>query len=509
MNNSTRVVFNTGVLYAKLIVGMVIGLITIRIVLDALGETDYGIYTLVAGVVGLLGILNSSMSHASMRFIAHSLGTGDREKTLKTFNTTLFLHFVIGAIVVIIIEIGGLFMFEYVLNIPAGKIFDAKIVFHLMVATTFVSIISVPYDAVMNSHEDILALSLVDIFGYIFKLGIAIFLTFSSLNLLILYGSLVLASQVIQRVIKQVYSKIKYEECKIRFKDYADKELGREILSFTGWNMFGSVASMTMTQVRGIILNYFFGVGINAAEGISKKAGGQVNMVATSMTRALNPQLVKSEGAKDRSRMLYLTNLGTKYSVYLFALFTIPVFFEAEFLLNIWLKDVPEYSVIFCQLILLNLFIEKFSFEITSAIRAVGDIRNFQMAETFIVVLNIPTAFYILYLGFPPYSIFYISIGLSVIIFCERLYFGKHVATLDIKYFINKAVLPVLFPVIISMLSAYLMLNFMDMSWRRIVSTTITSIFFLTVAFWTFGIQNEEKNKISHIIKKSIKKISK
>jgi O-antigen/teichoic acid export membrane protein len=232
MQSANRIILNTGILYAQLLIGMVLGLFTTRIVLGALGETNYGIYMVVAGVVGMLGILNSNMSNTSMRYIAHSLGSGEKENIRKTFNTTIYLHFILGAIVVFLMEIGGWIMFEYLLNIPAEKVIDAKVVFQFMVVTTFVSVISVPYDAVINAHENMLVLALVEILGHIFKLAAALYLTISHSNLLILYGFFMLLIQILLVLIKFWYSKVKYVECKVRLKEYVDRSLAKKILSF-------------------------------------------------------------------------------------------------------------------------------------------------------------------------------------------------------------------------------------------------------------------------------------
>lgn len=502
MKSANKVIFNTGVLYGQLIISMAIGLFTTRIVLDALGETNYGIYMLVAGVVGILGILNSNMANTSMRYMAHSLGTNDKKTIQKTFNTTLILHFVIGAIVVILMQIGGWLMFEYLLNIPDDKVFDAKMVFQFMVITTFITVISVPYDAVMNSHENMLALSLVDILGSVLKLGVAIYLTFSEANLLILYGFLILVIQLILRVIKQWYSRMKYEECKIRLRGYVDKTLMKSILSFTSWNLFGSLGALAVTQVRGVILNMFFGVSLNAAQGIAQSASTPVNMVSESMTRAINPQLTKSEGGGDRQRMLRITEISTKYSVFLFALFAIPVLLEAKFLLNLWLKEVPEYAVVFFQLSLITMFIEKFTFQITHAIRAVGIIKKFQVTETMFRILNIPLAYLAFKVGYEPYSIYIIGVFISLIVFFNRLYFGKIITELNLLAYMKHAMLPVLVPLVISLTVAIVLhLNMLEGLFRLILVSLIFFIL-LSIGFWQLGITiNERKTFISIMYK--------
>ncbi len=500
MKTAKRVIFNTGILYAQLIIGMVIGLFTTRIVLNALGQTNYGIYMLVAGVVGMLGILNSNMTNTSMRYMAHSLGSGNKETIRKTFNTTLYLHSIIGAIVIVLMEVGGWIMFDYLLNVPPDKIFEAKVVFHFMVITTFVTVISVPYDTVINAHENMLFLALVDTFGNILKLGVAICLTFSHSNLLILYGFLMLAVQVLLRIIKQWYAKINYDECKKQFKKYVDKYLIKEILTFTGWNLFGSLAAISVSQLRGILLNMFFGVSLNAAEGISKTASNHVNMVSVSMTRAINPQLIKSEGGGDRKRMLRITEISTKFSVFLFAAFAMPVILEANYLLNIWLKNVPEYAVIFCQLLLLTMLIEKFTFQITHSIRAVGKIREFQVTETLLAVLSVPVSYFAFKAGFGPPAIYVIGILLTCFVFLTRLYFGKKIAGINLKNYLTNGVFSIAFPIILATSLTLAIHLKSEKGLLRLIMVTGSYFTFLTTSFWQWGLKAEEKERLKSVI---------
>ncbi len=505
MKVANRVVYNTGVLYVQLIIGVIIGLFTTRIVLQALGTTDYGIYMLVAGIVGMLSILNSNMATTSMRFLAHSLGSASKEKMLKTFNTTLLLHFVIGGIVVIIMQIGGWLMFEYLLSIPEARVFDAKIVFQFMIITTFVTVISVPYDAVMNAHENILALSLVDTLGNVLRLGIAIYLMYSDANLLIIYGFLMLVTQVLMRVIKQWYSRVKYDECKIRMRRYVDKPMIKEILSFTGWNLFGSIGAMSVTQIKAILINMFFGVTLNAAEGISRTASSKVNMVSVSMTRALNPQLIKSEGGGNRERMLRITEIGTKFSVFLFALIAIPVLLEANYLLTIWLKDVPEYAVVFFQLLLVTMLIEKFTFQITHAIRAVGNIRRFQTTETSLLIIAIPAAYLIFKAGYGPESIYIVGIVVSWLIFFNRLYFGKIIANINIRRYLQNSVFSVFLPGLLATgISCIISQGLSEGVLRLFLSFSSFMIVFAT-GFYAFSLQKKERIKLNAIMSDAFK----
>lgn len=494
MTGTKKVIFNTGILYGQLIIGMIIGLVTTRIILNALGETNYGIYMLVAGIVGMLGILNSNMSNTSMRYMAHSLGTGDKETILKTFNTTLFLHFVIGIIVILIMEVGGLLMFEYMLNIPDDKIFSAKVIFQFMVLTTFITVVSVPYDAVMNAHENMGALALVEILGSFLRLGVAFYLMHSNANLLILYGFLMLLIQIIQTIIKLSYSQIKYHECKIRFREYVEKSILKSILKFTGWNLFGSIGAMSIIQIRTVLLNMFFGVKVNAAEGIAHSATTQINMVSVSMTRAINPQLIKSEGSGDRKRMIRITEISTKFSVFLFSLFAIPVILEADFLLHLWLKEVPEYAVAFAQITLVAMFIEKLTYPIVDSIRAIGDIRNFQITETIFQVLSVPLAYTAFKLGYGPIAIYIITLVIIFFILGIRLYFGRKIAGINISNFFKNAIIPALLPIIIAGTFSVILHYYMIESFKRLFFVTSVFMSILTITFWLWGLVDEERN---------------
>jgi O-antigen/teichoic acid export membrane protein len=481
---------------------MAIGLFTTRIVLDTLGETNYGIYTLVAGVVGMLAIFKSAMTTTSMRYMAHNLGSGDADLISRTFNTTLFLHMIIGIAIMAFIEAGGFLMFKYFLDIPTEKVFEAKVVFHLMVLTTFVAIIAVPYDAVINSHENLLFLSIADIIGAILKLSVAIYLTFTDYNLLITYGIGLFIVQFIVRIIKQQYSVRRYTECSIDFKNARDKKLSKQILSFTGWSLFGSIAAISVTQIRTVLLNVFFGVNVNASEGIAKTASGHVNTVSISITRAINPQLMKSEGSGDREKMLRITSMSTKFSLFLFSLLAIPIIIEMPYLFKLWLKEIPEFAVIFARLTLIGLLISKASFEITAALRAVGKIKKFTISESVIIVLNVPLTYMLFRAGYPPATVYIVAILISIIVFFERLYFGRKIAGLNIRDFFRTALLPIVLPISIATLVSLVFHLILITGVIRFCLVFIVFILCFSLIFRFFGLTQYEYNKIKVLIQK-------
>lgn len=509
MNAANRVVANTAMVYVTLLLKMLIGFFAVRLILQALGETDYGIYAVVAGVVVMLDVLASSMTTTSMRYLSHSLGSGNLSAIKNTFRTTVFIHFIVSILSVLIIEIGGWIMFEYMLNIPPEKVTDAWIVFHLMVCSTFISINAVPYDAVMNAHEHIWILSLFEIVSAILQLLMAVFLLYSGGNKLVEYGAIVFLIQLVLRIGKWIFCRYNYEECKKHNGGVVDHDLIKEILSFTGWNLFGSLAAIGTVQLRGIIVNMFFGVRLNAAEGVSRQASGYVNSFATSMTRAINPQMMKSEGGGDRQRLIRLTELGAKYSSFLFILIGVPVVLECSTLLTIWLKDVPEYAVIFCQLMLVIMLLEKFTFQITNAIKAVGDIRNFQVTETLLSLLYIPITFVLYKNGFSAEWIYYSTILTCIVISGVRLYFGKKVVGIKIREYFKNAILTILGPLFLALVPAVLILVLMSSSLYRVLITSFIFCLCFVVLFWIIGINKEERARWTSMAKTFVGKIKK
>lgn len=502
MNAANKVILNTAATYVTLIIKMLIGFFSVRLILQALGEESYGVYMLVAGVAGMLDILNGSMISTSMRYLAHSLGSGNDSLIKQTFSTTLAIHYIVGIATIILMEIGGWIMFEWFLNIPEANIFAAKVVFQFMVISMFIAVIAVPYDAVMNAHEHIWLLSIFDIISAILNLAMAVYLLYCGFDRLITYGFLVLMIQVSLRIAKVWYSKRRYEECSgYTIRDY-NKNLAKEILSFTGWNLFGSLASLGSTQFRALILNSFFGVKLNAAEGVSRQASGYVNMFATSMTRAINPQIMKSEGGGDCQRMIYMCELGAKYSSFLFAFLGIPIIIEASYLLTLWLKDVPEYAVLFCQLIMIQMLIEKFTFQITHAIRAVGKIRNFQVAESIACLVYLPFAYFLFKGGYDASYIYWLAIVNSLIVAAVRFYYGNIIAEINVWSFSKNAILPIIIPVVIAFGIGFAIKEIMPESFLRLVILSFTSCLSFTILFWKVGLNKKERKKWLFLIKR-------
>ena len=507
MNNSYKIILNTAVSYISLLARMIIGLFAIRLVLSALGEVDYGVYVIVGGVVAMLDVLNTNMSNTSMRYLAYSLGKKDENEIYITFNSTVVIHYLIGLFTIIILEIGGLIMFEYVINIPEDKMADGKMIYQFMVISTFISVITVPYDAVINAHEKIWVLSLFDILSSAFVLTVALILLSFSGNRLLFYGFFLMVIQISVCLLKMSLAKRNFIECRKFNKSRVEKKRIREILSFTGWNLFSSLAGLGVTQFRSLILNYFFGVRLNAAEGVANQVAAPLNNVVVGMTRAINPQIMKSEGGDDHERMKYIVELGAKYSSFLFALFGIPVLLKIPFLLNIWLDTVPKYATVFCQLLIISMLIEKFTYQITHAISAVGRIKNFQIALSIGSLIYLPFAVLFFKIGFPPVTIYVLSIITILINAAIRIYYGKKVAGISPTDFYLNAINPVMLPLLVSTFLSFVVSYLIKDSLLNFIFTTSLFMTLFIILFWKLGCKTEERYKWKSIASQIASKI--
>lgn len=503
MNDNKRIVFNTAVVYTQLVLSTLIGFFAVRFILQALGEEDYGIYLLVGGVVAMLNFLTTSMSSASTRFMAYSLGKKDLNLSLHTFNTTMYIHLLLGLLVVVILEVGGWMMFEWMLNIPEGKINDAKVIYQFMVFTTFVTVISVPFDAIITSHENLTFLSIITVIFNCITLIIGLYLLVYGGNRLVFYGGAVAINTIINCLLKFLYSIKKYPECKIK-KSLKDSSLFKEIMSFTGWNLLTSVSTILATQLRGIFINMFFGVRLNAGEGIAKRINGQVNQLSVGITQAITPQMTKSESGGDRNRLVSLTQVGVKYTTFMFALIALPIAFEAHFILKIWLGAIPSFAVVFTQLIIVSQFVSKLTWQISNAINSVGQIKVFRIATSIFYLLSVVLMYLALWAGGSPEMVFVVDIVTNIILGVLYLYYGKRIVGINPREYIKETTVPVVLPMAVATAFVLPIYCFMNEGWLRLSLFFISFVIAFTTLFLFVGISKEERTRLLNMTIKPV-----
>ncbi|MCB4807303.1 hypothetical protein LG651_03500 [Tamlana sp. 62-3] len=438
MKGTDRVLFNTAITYAKAIVTSIVSLYATRLILNSLGAADFGIYNVVGGMIAMLSFLNAAMTTSTQRYLSYSLGTGSFDKVKTIFGNSIIIHFFLALIVVILIEVVGVYLIKKQLVIAPEKVQTALWILHFLAISTFFTIITVPYNAVINAHENMTFLAVLGIVEAFLKLVVAFSLSFFVDNRLFFYGLLIMLCTIFRITIKCIYSKKKYEECNTKvLKSYEPKEI-KELTSFASWNLFGTLCALGRNQGVSVILNLFYTTIVNAAYGIASQINSQLMFFSQTLMSALRPQIMKSEGAKNRSRMIKLALTANKLSFFLFTLFAIPLFFEMPLVLKFWLKDVPNYSVEFCRAIILLTMMNQINMGLMSAVQAIGEIKVYQIVAGSVQLLTLPLGFVVLKLGYEPYSIILISFGLEVISTVFRMFYFKYLTGFSVKtYFIS------------------------------------------------------------------------
>lgn len=505
--NSNKIIKNTIFIYIRMVISIVVSLYSVRIVLKALGVVDFGIYSLVGGVIAFLSFLNGAMTTSSQRYISFFLGRNNLKETREIFKSTIFLHLAISLILVVLFEIIGLFIFDGVLNIPVDRIDSAKTVYQFMILNMFVVINSVPYDSLINSREHLFFDSIVGVIESLLKLGIAIILTYYSKDRLVFYAFLLVVLGMVIRLVKFLYCSINFEESKVFLKKVViNYKLFKEMMSFASWNLFGGITTVSYTQGLSIILNLFFGPVVNASYGIGLQISSQLLSFSSSIIKAINPQIIKSEGRGERANLIELTIKASKFSFFLLSIICLPLIFEMNYVLTMWLTDVPKYSVLFCQLILIRAMIDQFSSGIKTAIQAVGKIKKYQLVVGIIVIMNIPTSYILLHFGLQPFWVFINSIALSILALLVRLQFSKKLIGLDFMKFYQRIIKPNLQCIIIPLITSALIIYFFDESFLRLLTLSLSSALLITLVFYTKGLSLSEKSNFNRLVLKFLRK---
>ncbi|WP_289060975.1 hypothetical protein [uncultured Zobellia sp.] len=509
MSTAHRVIKNTGFLYAKMAITMFISLYTTRLVLSALGVTDFGIFNVVGGAIAMLGFLHAAMTTSTQRFMSFYKGRGDVEKQKYIFNVSSVLHFGIALALVFILLIAGYFFFNGILNIPPDRVFAAKVIYGSMILSTAFTVMSVPYEAVLNAHENMLYYSIVGILESLLKLAVALVIVYYAGDKLVLYGILMAIIPFVIRTIMQIYCHKKYTECVLAPKRYFEKGLMKEMTSFAGWNFLEISTGMITQYGMGLVLNNYFGAVLNAAQGIANQLSGQLMVFSNNMLKAVNPVIVKSEGDGDRNKMLRTSLMSAKFSVYMSAFFTIPFMIETPYIINLWLKNIPEWSVVFIRLQLLRVLLEQFTYPIITSLRAQGEIKNFTIYTSITNIAPLFLTWMFFHLNYPPYFLYVSWIFMWVFVKgAVILFYGKQNCGLVLSEFTKKVASPGFFTCVLMALVGVVPLFYMESNFFRVlVVCTISSITFVVLQYYFF-LDEMEKGTISELVGKIRKKIS-
>lgn len=449
-SENKRIAKNTVVLYMRMMVMMFISFFTSRVMLNALGVDDYGINNVVGGLVSMFSILSGSLSSSTSRFLTFGLGKGDMQELKKTFSTTINIHIILAIVVVIAIETIGAWFLNNKMNIPADRLYAANWVLQCSVVGFALGLLSVPYNAAIIAHEKMSAFAYMTIFDAAFKLIIVFAIYYYGGDRLILFSVLMMIQSAIRQFVFWIYCKHNFEEC-IYIKVW-DKKLNKSIFSFAGWNFIGCTAGLMKDQGVNIAINLFTSPAVNAARGIAMQVNGIIGQFIGGFTTALNPQITKSYASGDLKRMHTLIFQGTRLSYYLFMFLSIPVFFEIETILQVWLGQVPEHTVLFSRLVLILSLAEILSYTLITAQNATGKIKNYQIVVGGILLMNFPVSYLLLYLGFFPEITIIVAIVISQICLFARLWFLRGMVKLHVREYVINVYLKVILVTILSLI---------------------------------------------------------
>lgn len=506
--NNKRIARNTLMLYIRMLLTMVVSLYTVRVVLHTLGIVDYGLYNVVGGVVTMFSFISNTMAVASQRYFTFELGRNDQIQLKKIFSMTMTIYIMLGAIILVLAETVGLWFVNTQMTIPADRMTAAHWVYQFSIFTFIMVMFTVPYNGAIIAHEKMKVYAYVSIIEVTLKLIIVYLLVLFSFDNLKTYAVLIFALTTIITFIYRIYSKRSFQECHYIF--YWNTPLFKELLSYSGWNLLGAVASVLNNQGINIILNVFFGPIVNTGRGIAYQVNGAINQFVQNFMTATRPQIIKYYASNEKERMMKLVFQSSKLSFLLLFVLSMPVLLETKFIFALWLKEVPEYVVLFTRLIIIAALIDALSYSLMIAAQATGDIKKYMVVVGGLMLLNLPLSYLFLKLGFNPETVFYISIIITFACLIARTVLIKQmISEFDIKYFYLKIIPRLLLVVVVSYILSYASrLIFSEGVVQHLLTITVC-ILITSIVIYTFGLNPEEKKIIFKLFNfKKVKKIT-
>ena len=503
-----RIARNTLFLYLRLALATGISLYTSRVILQALGVTDYGLYGVVGGIVTMFSFLNTSMAGATSRFLTYELGQGDSVRLRETFATAFLLHGLIALFIVMLAETAGLWFLEYQLVIPPDRMQAARWVYQLSVLNMAIQVTQVPYNACIIAHERMKAFAYVSVLEASLKLGIVYLLLASPFDKLSTYAVLMVFVALLIRLTYGIYCKRSFEECTYRFVH--DKGIVKEMTGFAVWNFFGNTAYIFNTQGVNILINLYFGVSVNAARGIATQVEGAVMQFVGNFTTAVNPQITKSYATDDLSYMFRLVCLGAKYGYFLLLLFVVPIVMEADMILALWLNVVPDFAPLFLRLSMLGSLVFLLGNTMFTAAAATGHIRKYQLWVATVGCLVFPLTWLAYKAGSPVYVTYLVYIGVYLILVFVRLHILKGLMGFPVMMFVKEVMGRLLIVTPVAFLLPCVIVHCLETSLGRLVLVCLLSMISTCSCIYVFGMGRRERSvlieKVIHLVRTRLHK---
>ncbi len=441
-NRTKRIARNTLMLYVRMLVLMLVGLYTSRVVLEALGENDFGIYNVVGGVVAMFTIISGALNSAVQRFITFEMGKGHDAALNKVYSTAVTIQLVLALIVVAVAEPAGLWFIRNEMTIDPSRIPAAEHVLHFSLLAFVINLMSVPQMASITAHEKMSAYAFIGLLDGFLRLAVAFLIMKSPIDRLVYYAALMAGVVLIVRMAYGIYCRRNFEEC--RYRPVFDRTLIKEMFSFAGWNFIGVTSGVLRDHGGNILVNLFSGPAVNAARGVSVQFNGAVQGFVTNFMTAVNPQITKSYASGDNEYLFPLLRKSSKMSFFLLLAIALPILFNTEYVLGIWLKEVPGHSASFVRLFLVFALSESISNPLITAMLATGKIRNYQITVGGLQLLNVPVSYMLLRAGAAPEVTVVVAIVISQICFFVRLMMLRSMMGLNMGQYVSEVYVRVL-----------------------------------------------------------------
>lgn len=498
MTNSTRILFNTISQYFRTVVNVILALYATRFVLEALGANQYGIYTLVGGIVSMMSFFTNALTQTTQRYLSYNSSIPNHIILKSYFFNSLLIHLSLGVLLLILFFSIFPLLFSGFLNIAPELLPQAKIVFITIVLMLFVALLTSPFRATLISHENIIYLSIIDIFDGIFKLLIAISLFSFQDNRLSWYSVFLLSISFFNLISIGVYSTLKYNESKSFSIKLFDKRKIKELTSFAGWTMYGMLCLFGRIQGLSVVLNKFFGTIVNAAYGISLQVNSAIGAVSGSLQTAIAPQLIKAEGDSKRAKMIAISETGCKMSFFLISIVGVPIIFNMPFILKIWLGNVPEYASFFCSILIVSNIIDQLTVGFNSSLNAVGKIKYNHLIVNSLKLTTVIIIAILLYLNVSIYIAITSYVLIELVGCILRLLICSKYTTLSILSYFNHVIIRMLAPTFFICIGYRLSSPYVNSLWTLILIVMCVSLLYAILTY-VVGLTPNERIAIKHI----------
>lgn len=501
MTPSKRLAINTLAQYVRTGANVLLVLIATRLIFRALGSNDYGIYSLVAGVVSMLTFFTNALTTTTQRFLSYNYGKGDIRLLAGYFTNSIVIHIGLGCVLALLM-LGALpLLFDGFLNIPPESISVAKWVYRLLIVMLFISLVASPLRAVLLAHENIVYISVVDIVDGVLKLLIGVVLTLFMSNRLIWYAILMCCVTSFNLIAFSVFCFTKYPECRDIRMHYLDKIKIKELTAFAGWTIYGTLCLFGRVQGVAIVLNKFFNTVINAAYGIALQVNSALGAVSGALQTALAPQLIKAEGEDNRAKMLLLSQFGCKMSFILLSYVAFPMLFEMTGILKLWLGNPPANASFLCSLLILANLADQLTVGFNATMNAVGKIRNFLLTVNTLKFMTVFILAGLLWLKMELHWALLFYLWIEIIGCVLRVMFCKKYVGLNVMGYIRDVLLKLIIPVGI-LSSIYWIMHAWSFSVFSFIVKFIVGSLVYTVALYFFGLDRDEKSRIKSLFQK-------